>query len=307
MPVDWLVAAYNGVLAVVWLFAIGRAAAAPWLGATHLAAMTMPWLLARAPSRTSAPMQVLRDVYPLIWLAAFWLELDLVRPALALKGIDDPIAALDLAVFGVHLHEVWAPSMSATWFSELMHLLYFAYYPLIYIPPLVVILQKRFPALRDMVFRLMVAYLLCYVAYIPFPVDGPHFLQEHFQGPHTEGVFYKVVGLTQAAGDSRGCSFPSSHVAGAVSIAYLGWRWFPRWAAWLMTAEAVGVLLSTTYTQNHYAIDALAALLFALGLQVVVIGNVGRLTAPARRRSVKAAPVSALGSTATGIEGESAQ
>ncbi len=187
-----------------------------------------------------------------------------MRPALGLVGIDEPIAALDRLMFGVHLHEVWLPAMDAMWFSELMHLAYYGYYLAAYLPPIVLAIMARHDAVRDMVFRLVVVYIGCYLVFIAFPVDGPHFLQEPAAGMHTEGFFYGLVEGAQKLGDSRGCSFPSSHVAAAVMAAMLAWRWLPRWVAVILWVEAIGVLLSTTYTQHHYAIDSVAGLLWAV-------------------------------------------
>jgi membrane-associated phospholipid phosphatase len=183
---------------------------------------------------------------------------------LDLVGIDRQIAALDHALFGVHLHEIWLPRMGAVWMSELMHFFYYAYYPSIYIPAIAVAIMGKHTAIRDMTFRLTVVYLTCFVVYIIFPVDGPHVLMEHTQGAHTDGFFYGLVEMAQQIGDSRGCSFPSSHVAGATTIAILAWRWLPRWAGILLTIEAIGVLLSTAYTQHHYFVDSVAGMLWAL-------------------------------------------
>ncbi len=53
-------------------------------------------------------------------------------------------------------------------------------------------------------------------------------------------------------------------------MAYLALRWFRRPVAALLAAAAVGVTLSCVYTQNHYAVDALAGIVWALALQLVV-------------------------------------
>ncbi|UCG86090.1 MAG: phosphatase PAP2 family protein [Gemmatimonadota bacterium] len=271
LPVDWVVAAYNLILAVIWLTQLNRVWFALILAGAHLAGLVLLWLLARAPENLSEPVTTIREIYPLLFLAVFWPELDVVRPVLALQSNDAAIAALDLFVFRVALHAVWMPNMSALWFSELMYLSYECYYLLVFLPPIVLLFQKRRPALRDTTFRLALVYLICFVTYAVFPVDGPHFLQEPFQGPHTSGFFYGINQILQASGDSLGCSFPSSHVAAAVSAAYIGWKYFPRWVAILMSLEALGVTLSTTYTQNHYAIDSLAGLVLALVVQLWLV------------------------------------
>ncbi len=271
MLVDWVVAAYNLIFGVIWLAQVNKVWFALLLAAAHFTGLLLPWLLARAPTTLAEPMRTLREIYPLLFLAVYWPELDMLRPVLALQSGDGPVAALDLFVFRLPLHAVWMPNMAALWFSELMYLSYELYYALVFLPPIVLLLQRRHAPLRDATFRLVLVYLLCFITYAVFPVDGPHFLQEPFHGPHTSGFFYGINQVLQASGDSLGCSFPSSHVAAAVSAAYIGWRYFPRWVAVLMSLEALGITLSTTYTQNHYAIDSLAGLLLALVVQLWLV------------------------------------
>jgi len=263
-PADRIVIVYNAILAVLWLAVMFRAWYAPWLALAHLSGIVLAWLFGRLPVSAGRGMRLLRELYPLILVAAFWTELDLVRPVLGLEGIDRQIAALDLFFFRVHLHEVLLPRMGALWMSELMNFFYSAYYPSIYIPAIVVVIAGRNAATRDTMFRLTMTYLVCFLVYIAFPVDGPHVLMEHTQGAHTEGFFYGLVEMAQRFGDSRGCSFPSSHAAGATTIAILAWRWFPRWVGVILTVEALGVLVSTAYTQHHYFVDSVAGMVWAL-------------------------------------------
>jgi membrane-associated phospholipid phosphatase len=271
LPSDRLVAAYNLLLACVWAAFLDRGAHVPGIVAAHAAAAALPWLLARARPRQWGLGSTLRETYPLLLIGAFWTELDLLRNAAGPGGHDAIIQRLDRAVFGTHLHAEWMPRMDAIWLSETMFFLYYAYYALIFLPPIVAAIQGRRDAVRDMTLGLMAAYLTCYVVYIAFPVYGPHFLHPPHQGPHTDGLFYRLVAAAQAAGDSRGCAFPSSHVAGAVTIAILGWRWFSRPVAALLSFEALGVVVSTVYTQNHYAIDSVMGIVWAVAVQFAVV------------------------------------
>ncbi len=285
-PVDRLVAGYNLLLAVVWGALVARAGYAPGIFAAHLAAGAMPWLLVRLPERCARPVAVLREFYPVLWLTSFWSELDLLRPLLHGAAFDHLVTPLDAAVFGMHPHAVWLPSMSDLWFSELMYFLYAAYYPLIFLPPVVVALAGRREALRDITFRLLGAYIGCYLVYILFPVDGPLALGTPYAGGHTAGALYRFVQRVEHAGGVLGAAFPSSHVVGAVTIAYFGWRWFSPAVAGLLSLEAVGVCLATVYTQHHYGIDAVAGLVWGLALQLVVLPVLHRWLAerPARVR-----------------------
>ena len=288
LPADWAAFVYNLVMVGLWLAVVRRAPHAPWLAAAHGAGLALPWLFARLEARPRSGWYLLRELYPLLLVAAFWIELDLVRPALDLVGIDAQVSALDQFLFGLHLHEVWLPRMSAVWISEVMHLFYYLYYPSIYVPVIALAIMGRETAIRDMTFRLLVTYLACYVVYIAFPVDGPHVLMQHTQGPHTQGFFYRLVEAAQRVGESRGCSFPSSHVAGATTIAYLAWRWLPRWVAVVLTVEAIGVLLSTAYTQHHYFVDSVAGLAWGLILNLALAGPLWRLAGGGRATGVPA-------------------
>ncbi|UCC83782.1 MAG: phosphatase PAP2 family protein [Gemmatimonadota bacterium] len=268
--VDRVASAYNVLLAIVWAILIPQWSYALWLFLAHAAAAAIPTLLARTPGRLSPTVRVLRDIYPLVWILAFWTELDFIRPLLHDAAYDRVIGAVDLAIFSRHLNEVWMPAMPWVWFSEVMHLAYFSYYLTVIVPLLYMLFRGSREMKEDMTFRVVLVYFACYCFYIAFPVDGPHFLSEHYEGPHQQGLFYRVDSALQGQGDALGCSFPSSHVAASTTMAYLGIRWLSRRAAGLLVLGAVGVALSTVYTQHHFAIDSLAGVIWALWLNVMV-------------------------------------
>jgi membrane-associated phospholipid phosphatase len=278
-PVDRLLQGYNVLLAGLWIAMLGLAPYAPAILAAHLAAVALPWLLRRAA--LGGAMRVLWEIYPLLWLCAFWSELDFIRHMLHPVSNDALVRALDLRLFGVHLDQLWMAAMPHVWFSEVMHLAYFAYYPLIFLPPVIAALAGRTEASRDMTYRLLLTYVGCYLVYMAFPVDGPGATLPRFDGELTGGVIYQLVHGAVRWGDSLGCAFPSSHVAGAVTIAMLGWRWFRPGVAALLTIEAAGVFVSTVYTQQHYAIDAVAGLVLAVALQSAVAPWLALALAPA--------------------------
>lgn len=268
--VDHITSTYNALLALIWLCLIPQWSYSVWLALAHAAAAFLPQLLKRAHGRLSPAGQVVRDIYPLIFILALWTELDFVRRLLHDANFDRVIGDLDLAIFGVHLNEVWLPAMPWLWFSEIMHFGYFSYYFSVILPLLYMAFRGSPKMKRDMTLRVMLVYLSCFVLYIAFPVDGPHFLSEHYEGPHQAGLFYRLDQILQGQGDALGCSFPSSHVAASTTMAYLGIRWLSKPAAALLVLAAVGVALSTFYTQHHFAIDSLAGIVLALWLQLRV-------------------------------------
>jgi membrane-associated phospholipid phosphatase len=270
---DLVVAGYNLVLCAVWAGLAGRAWYGPWITAAHgLAALLPLWLVRQQEvAGERRVLAALREIYPLLCLLAFWAEIDLLHPVVQPGANDALVAGLDRAVFGRHLNLLWMPAMPQVALSELMHLSYFIYYPLIFLPPLVMAVSSRTDALQDMTLRLMVTYLGCYVIYLAFPVFGPTDLVPMYQGELTDGFFYRLTHAAKEAGNSAGTAFPSSHVAGAATSAVLAWRWLRRPLAWVITVQAAGVLVATVYTQQHWAIDSLAGLAWALLLQSLAV------------------------------------
>ena len=299
-PADLLVAGYNVVLLAVWSPLADAAWFAPWIAAAHAAGAALPLVLGRMNERWWKGLAgALRELYPLLCLAAFWSELGLLHAIGPEAAYDAVIESVDLALFGRHLNLVWMPAMPYPALSELMHFFYVFYYPLIFLPPLAMCVAGRADALRDMTLRLMVTYLGCYLLYLAFPVVGPAELLPHYQGPLTDGFFYGLTHAARTAGDSLGTAFPSSHVAGSTTMAVLAWRWLPRPLAMVITVQAAGVFLATVYTQNHYPVDALAGLIWALGLQLLIVPAV-RANYAAPRVPVLPAHASSLREPVTG-------
>lgn len=293
-PADLLLAGYNLVLLALWSRLAGTASYVPWLLGAHAAGALLPMALARVDERRWTGIAgAARELYPLVCLLGFWSELGLIQALGPGVGYDGAISSLDLALFGRHLNLVWMPAMPYPALSELMHFFYFAYYPLIFLPPIAMCIAGRADALRDMTLRLMATYLGCYLLYLAFPVIGPAELLPHYDGALTHGFFYGLTHAARAAGDSLGTAFPSSHVAGATTVAVLAWHWLPRRLAVLVTIQAAGVFLATIYTQNHYPVDSIAGLVWALGLQLVVL--------PAVRSSCDRQPVPVLPVRASGV------
>ena len=289
-PVDWIVAVYNAALVPVWLGLAPKSAAAPWLALAHGVAALLPFLLRRIRSVPPKGRAVF-VLYPVVALALFWSELGTLQSLRAAPPLDEVVRRLDLAVFGTHWHEVWMGAMPQAWMSELMHFGYFLYYPVLVVPPLVILAVRGHEAFRSVALAVMVTYLSCFLFYLAVPVYGPRAMTEGSLPPGTVGFFQALVEGARERGDSPGTAFPSSHVAGAVTIAWMGWRWLPRAWGLVLSASAAMVALATVYTRNHYAVDALAGLLWALALQGWLVPRLERGTA--KREPTEAAVGSA--------------
>jgi membrane-associated phospholipid phosphatase len=282
-PVDLLLIGFNAAFGVLWLTALGRNPAAFWMVLAHGGAVALSLMTARPGASRSRFGEVVRDIYPIVLISLYWLEMGLIRHGFHSRTFDAPVAAADLWLFGRHLQEIWLPAMPQVWFSEVMFAAYWVYYPMVFLTPLVLALRKR-PEAEYVIYAITLAYVACYVWYALLPVDGPSHTMERFVGPHTEGFFYQLVMSGTHAADSMGTAFPSSHVVGAVAVAALAVRFFSRTWAVLFVLGALGVVLSTVYTQGHFAIDSLAGVVFALVVTLLIAPPLERALASLAER-----------------------
>jgi membrane-associated phospholipid phosphatase len=272
---DWIFAGYNLLLALLWLPWLRSPGYARWIIAAHLAAATLPPLLRRRP--LTGWMTVLRDLYPIAWIAAFWSEVDLHSGLIDTTANDALIARLDHAMFGVTLHQAWVARMPWDWLNALMQSGYFAYYLLIVGVPLLVLTQRNRLATRELVLRLTLAFLVCFACYAIFPVNGPDGTFPVALERLTHNPIYQL-NLWMRSGDSLGSSFPSSHVAASVAFAWVAWHRCRRWQAVTATIIAALVCFATVYTENHFAIDSVVGLVLGVGLQLSVRAGTLRST-----------------------------
>ena len=265
--VDGMLAAYNLVMIGRWAPLVPQHETARWLVAVHAIALGVPWLLTRAPAPDQRWLKRFYECYPLGWICVFWRELDVHGRFVSNLPYDRMLVWLDRTVFGLHLNSAWLQALPQRVFSELMHLCYFSYYPLMLAVPLFLVLCRRGSLRREGVLRIAAAYLACYAVYALWPTTGPDFLHVGFPESVRGGLVFRINHLIQDSGDSLGTAFPSSHVAGSVTMTWILWRLGYRRFGVVALAITAGVLGATVYTQNHFAVDSVAGLLLGVGIQ----------------------------------------
>ena len=140
--------------------------------------------------------------------------------------------------------------------SEPLHCAYMCFYPLIYIPAARLHLQRRAEAFHRTLTAIVLGFLLCYVVFILFPVQGPRYLGTGPVGI-PEGPFRLLALAVLEVGSSQGSAFPSSHVAVVVAQALMALR-YQRWTGWAIALLSGGLAMGAVYGGFHYAVDIVA-------------------------------------------------
>lgn len=294
--IEILFMAYNVILAGVWVLRAGQESVTPLMVLLHVGLAFLLLELPRVGSETRVPLRILARIYPFLMWTLAWSEIGWLY-GLTLPVVHDAsIKAIDLAFLGFHLNEEMSSSLSWTWLRNIMGFSYLSYYLLILGPPVALAVKRRERELEYHTFGLLATYLICFVIYLAMPVLGPRDLAHSTGGVAlgVGGLFGPVINAFFEAGDSLGTAFPSSHCAGSVAAAILVRRHFGRTTGLVASIWAGFIVVSTVYTNNHYAIDAVAGVAAAVMTQKLVLLYLSR---PSR----KAIPV-ILGVAGTGLD-----
>ena len=218
----------------------------------------------------------LRDIYPLLLLPTLYTELGILTMQQELSETfarDAVVQGWDAALFGSQVSYEWIRNSPSVFWSGVLHLAYTSYYPIVLAGPVLLLLKKKAPSARNVLFTTMLAFFICYVVFALYPVAGPNYAFEHPTGPVRDVWSAKVVYGLLGTGSSFGTAFPSSHVAATVAANIAIWR---EWRSLALGLILPTVLLTvgTVYCQMHYGVDA------AVGVGVgISAGWIGALAA----------------------------
>ena len=270
-PVDWLVVGYVLVVSLVVAIRAPELSGWPWLLLAHGLILLLV-LLVHSPGVGRAGA-ILRDLYPIILLAGFYSELDVLNAGRPVY--DGLVRSWEAMLFGGQPSRDWwraAPSNAA---SLIFHATYFSYYPMILVPAIWLAAWKRAPLLRRFVFGVMAAFIFCYLVFLILPVAGPYYEFARPSGSFVANPAAQLVYTTLSSGSSYGAAFPSSHVAATIAALITVWA-ASRKAGLVMLLPALLLPVAVVYCQMHYAVDALSGLLVGLVAGWVGIRSEGR-------------------------------
>lgn len=261
--VDFLLLGYLGIVSLV---ALARAPEQPgcwWLLVAHALFLVLLVLITRpglGPVGRSA-----RELYPLFLLVGLYAELDVLNGSATRPVYDAIVQRWELALFGVQTSVAWWQSAPSRFWSAVLHGAYFSYYFIILAPAFYFVLRRDLEGVRHFVLVVISVFVLCYLAFIFFPVAGPY-----YQFPHPPSWFIdnypaRLVYATLSTGSSYGAAFPSSHVAATVAAALAAFRG-SRPLGLFLAVPTILLTIGVVYCQMHYAVDALAGLVVGAGV-----------------------------------------
>jgi membrane-associated phospholipid phosphatase len=224
------------------------------------------WALA---DRRKIP-RAIGDLLPLVVAPILYAEIPLLIAALGSRFHDDAVQEWEKLLFGVQASRIFATIVPNAAVSEVLHVGYLAYYPVIFVPPLLLFARRRRRGYAETVAALTFVYVICWTIFAIWPVEGPRYL---WTADVPDGPVRRLTLALLSAGSSRGAAFPSSHMAVSAAQAVMALRWQPGVGVAVMLV-AILVGLGAVYGGFHYGIDVVtgAALGLVVAVSTIVLG-----------------------------------
>lgn len=286
LPIEWITLGYTLFTSLLILLCYNDLSdpVRMWQGRLWVAGGTLLfWLLGRLfPGELT---RLLRSLFPL-GLLGYWYP-DTYDFCQLLPNLDHFFAGIDHQLFGCQPALTFSHVLPGKLWSELFHLGYFSYYPLIFLTALAPLAVDR-RQFEPTAFVIMGGFLLYYLIYLFLPVAGPQYyfcavdphtvhdglypaLGDYFRShtelrpsPGPEGLFRHLVELTQAGGERPTAAFPSSHVGMSTILMLLLWQGGRRRLFCVALPFYLLLCGATVYIEAHYLIDVFGGLLSAV-------------------------------------------
>jgi membrane-associated phospholipid phosphatase len=271
---DKLLATYLVFVTVVLVARGGVGEATVWLLLAHALFGVLMLLVSRL-TPTDRVGNMIHDLYPLVVMLGLYAEIGTLTVPLGLDTTfenDAIVQQWEAALFGSQVSYEWIRRAPSIFWSGVLHLVYFVYYPMVVLGPVLLAARGKREQARRVLFTTMLAFVTCYVVFVLFPVAGPNYAFEHPTGPVREVWSARLVYGVLQSGSSFGAAFPSSHIAGAVAATLAVWREW-RLLAYTFVLPVLLLLIGIVYCQMHYAVDVLAGLVVA-GAATLAAGRV---------------------------------
>lgn len=260
-------------------------------GRFHIVMVTLAmWLVYRLiPCRFTHVCRIIAQMLILPWWYPDTYELNRIFP-----NLDHLFAGYDQSIFGYQPALLFSQAIFHPVFSELIHLGYFSYFPMIVLVTFFA-LFFRYKEFDHTTFIILTSFFIYYVIFVFLPVTGPQYYYQaagleniaagvfpdvgHYFLDHQEplpmpgwsdGFFYHMVENAHAAGERPTAAFPSSHIGITTILLFLAWRLRNRWLFWGMMPLYILMCMATVYIQAHYVVDVFGGWVSAVIIYMVL-------------------------------------
>ena len=293
LTVEWVILGYLALTLLIMFFTYTKVVnpeSMLW-GRIRIVAMTIAmWAVYRMlPCRFTHLCRIIAQMALLSWWYPDTYEFNRMFP-----NLDHLFAGYEQQLFNCQPALLFSKNFTNPVLSELMHLCYASYYPLIALVTLFYFFY-RYKEFSRTAFIILTAFFVYYVIFIALPVTGPQYYylaagmdniangvfpnMHDFFATHSEslpipgyrdGFFYQCVVAAHDAGERPTAAFPSSHVGICTILLFLAWRAKNKKLFYGILPFFVLMCFATVYIQAHYAVDVIGGWVSAAIIYMVL-------------------------------------
>ncbi len=210
-------------------------------------------------------LSLIRALYPITLFGYFFTSGYSVNQIIFTRWLDPFFMNIDLKLFGYLPSLEWGTRFDSYLTSEVFHLAYFCYYPMIIGLPLYLYFKKP-AAFKKLIFVLSFVFYICYFIYTIVPVIGGRYLPEAMEltRSYRGGPFTHIMVFIYRNTHHLGGAFPSSHVAVALVLTVAALK-YTRFMGYLFVVISFFLTLATVYCHYHWFIDSMFGILAGVG------------------------------------------
>lgn len=269
-PVDKLLLFYLGITGLLIAVYSRRIPGATWLLLGHAAGALLIIVIAK---KFVSPLSLLfRHWYPALVVPALYKEMSVLIPALRATAMDETLARLDYAIWGVN-PTVWLERIQHPLLTEYLQFIYSMFMPAFILVGALYWLKRPLAEFRYYGFLVVLGFLVSYIGYFLVPARGPRFILAHLHSTELQGLWtYQWFRdtLDSLEGVHYDC-FPSGHTQMTI-LAWWSCRQLSRTAFYAFGFFTLCQIFSTVYLRYHYSVDLMAGFVFAVVLLLVTPG-----------------------------------
>jgi len=252
---EWILLGYLLLVMILLWVAPHPPSCRGWLSWIHLAVIA--WMLVLAEYESQHPvLKLLRDWFPLLMVGPLYSEATYLNTMFFQQMLDPLLTRIDETLFGSPLVIRLAP-ITPIWFREIIHAVYFSYYLVYVLPPLIWYRRNR-TAFRQYLTGIVFVEVFHLVLILLIPAEGPVALRA---GRVDEGIlFIPLMELIYRMGEYGGAAFPSSHVAVSVFAVGVLFPFLKMRDRLLLAVWVLGICFATIFCGYHYVVDVFGGL-----------------------------------------------
>ena len=162
-----------------------------------------------------------------------------------------------------------------SWFDYVFAIFHSSLFFIPILFPVILILRKGAERMKRATVALTLISLAGYATYVLFPLTPPWMASLENMIPHVERITIRALGelapggIISAFSPSPRGAMPSLHAGVPILVLMIAFREF-RWKALWFTIIVAGICFEISYGAEHYIVDIVAGLVYAVACYLVV-------------------------------------